>query len=183
MASLAACFGGWASLSACDAPTSDANQTASDASPNPGFELHAPIRQAMLGCVIKSRGDVRLDGSGCALRQQEGMPKPQTRQVVMPGFGVSGFALLPGRKKESADGITSCLLWGLGVGARQVDVRLPGKGDSNSHGARPVHLIITMIKWIRTSRLSIKNSLSRLPGGRRRAAMASLVACFGVWHH
>jgi len=29
----------------------------------------------------------------------------------------------------------------------------------NSHGARPVHLIITMIKWIRTSRLSIKNSL------------------------
>jgi len=29
----------------------------------------------------------------------------------------------------------------------------------DSHGARPVHLIITMIKWIRTSRLSIKNSL------------------------
>ena len=29
----------------------------------------------------------------------------------------------------------------------------------NSHGARPVHLIITMIEWIRTSRLSIKNSL------------------------
>jgi len=43
---------------------------------------------------------------------------------------------------------------------RKVDVRLPGKGNSNSHGARPVHLIITMIKWIRTSRLSIKNSLS-----------------------
>ena len=35
---------------------------------------------------------------------------------------------------------------------RKVDVRLPGKGNSNSHGARPVHLIITMIKWIRTSR-------------------------------
>ena len=44
--------------------------------------------------------------------------------------------------------------------ANKVDVRLPGKGDSNSHGARPVHLIITMMKWIRTSRLSIKNSLS-----------------------
>jgi len=43
---------------------------------------------------------------------------------------------------------------------RKVDVRLPGKGNSNSHGARPVHLIITMIKWTRTSRLSIKNSLS-----------------------
>ena len=26
-------------------------------------------------------------------------------------------------------------------------------------GARPVHLIITMIKWIRSSRLSIENSL------------------------
>ena len=42
--------------------------------------------------------------------------------------------------------------------ARQVDVRLPGQGNSSSHGARPIHLIITMIQWIRTSRLSIKNS-------------------------
>ena len=43
---------------------------------------------------------------------------------------------------------------------RKVDVRVPGKGNSNSHGARPVHPIITMIKWIRTCRFSIKNSLS-----------------------
>jgi len=54
---------------------------------------------------------------------------------------------------------------------RKVDVRLPGKGNSNSHGARPVHLIITMIKWIRTSRLSIKNSLS---GGRSPLSAAVL---------
>ena len=40
---------------------------------------------------------------------------------------------------------------------RKVDIRLPGKGDSNSHGARPVH---QKHRWIRTSRLSIKNSLS-----------------------
>ena len=46
------------------------------------------------------------------------------------------------------------------MGVREVDVRLPGKGNSNSHGARPVHLIITMIKWIRASRLAIKNSLA-----------------------
>jgi len=46
---------------------------------------------------------------------------------------------------------------------RKVDVRLPGKGDSNTLGARPVHLIITMIKWFRTSRMSIKNSLSCPP--------------------
>ena len=50
----------------------------------------------------------------------------------------------------------------------KVDVRLPGKGNSNSHAARPVHLIITMIKWIRTSRLSIKNSL--WTGGRNPEA-------------
>ena len=45
--------------------------------------------------------------------------------------------------------------------ARKVDVRLPGRRNSTSHGARPVHLMITTIKWTRTSRLSIKNSLSR----------------------
>ena len=33
----------------------------------------------------------------------------------------------------------------------KVDVRLPGKGNSNSHGARPVHQTISMIKWIRTN--------------------------------
>ena len=53
---------------------------------------------------------------------------------------------------------------------RKVDVRLPGKGNSNSHGARPVHLTITMIKWIRASRLSIKNSLYRLPPPHLREA-------------
>ena len=48
------------------------------------------------------------------------------------------------------------------ISIRKVDVRLHGKENSNSHGARPVHLIISMIKWIRTNRLSIKNSLSVL---------------------
>ena len=41
---------------------------------------------------------------------------------------------------------------------RKVDTRLPGKGNSNSHGAKLVHHIISMIKWIWTSRLSIKKS-------------------------
>ena len=44
--------------------------------------------------------------------------------------------------------------------SRKVNVKLPGKGNSKSHGERPVHLIITMIKWIWTSRLSTKDSLS-----------------------
>ena len=50
----------------------------------------------------------------------------------------------------------------LTMGTREVDVRLPGKGDSNSHGARPVHPIITMIKWIRT--------MGRAGGGIRLSA-------------
>ena len=41
-----------------------------------------------------------------------------------------------------------------------VDIRLPGKVNSNFHGARPVHQIISMIKWSRPSRLSVKKSLS-----------------------
>ena len=57
----------------------------------------------------------------------------------------------------------------------KVDVRLPGKGNSNPHGARPVHLIIKMIKWIRTSRLSIKNSLS--PARVPNAAGAPAETC------
>jgi hypothetical protein len=44
--------------------------------------------------------------------------------------------------------------------SRKVDTRLPGKGELNSHGARPVHQIISMIEWIRTSRLSKQNSIS-----------------------
>jgi len=58
---------------------------------------------------------------------------------------------------------------------RKVDVRLPGTGHSNSHGARPVHLIITMIKWIRTSRLSIKKSLSTVS----RAMLTSVRSAAG----
>ena len=53
-------------------------------------------------------------------------------------------------------------------GSRKVDVRLPEKGNSISYDARPVHLIITMMKWIRTSRLSIEKSLSGGAGSFRR---------------
>ena len=54
---------------------------------------------------------------------------------------------------------------------KKVDISLPGQGNSNSHGARPVHQIISVIEWIRTSRLSIKNSES---GVEARGAMARL---------
>ena len=45
-------------------------------------------------------------------------------------------------------------------GTRRADVRLPGKGNFNSHGARPVHLIITMMNWIQAGRLSTKYCVS-----------------------
>ena len=57
---------------------------------------------------------------------------------------------------------------------RKVDARLPGKGNPNSHGARPVHLIITMIKWIWTSRLSTNNSLSLNVSGTGNVCLDSL---------
>ena len=37
------------------------------------------------------------------------------------------------------------------VAARKVALRLPGTGNANSHGARPVHQIMLMIKWAPTS--------------------------------
>ena len=52
-----------------------------------------------------------------------------------------------------------CRVQGAGY-TRKVDARLPGKGNSNSHGARPVPSTITMVKRTWTSRLSMKNFLS-----------------------
>ena len=75
-------------------------------------------------------------------------------------------------------------VWGLGftVCARKVDVRLPGNGNSNSHGARPVHLIITRITWIRTSRLSIRTlSAMRALRQRRSEAVWGWGLGFTVW--
>ena len=46
--------------------------------------------------------------------------------------------------------------------ARKDDIRLPGKGGSNSMAQGRSTNIISMIGWIRTSRLSIRNSLSGL---------------------
>ena len=48
-------------------------------------------------------------------------------------------------------------------------MRLTGKGNSNSHGARPVHPIITMITWCRTSRLSITLWVGMLASAARTA--------------
>ena len=53
---------------------------------------------------------------------------------------------------------------------RKLGVRLRGKWNSNSHGARPVHLIITIITWILAGRFSIKKSRYVHEGDQDRAA-------------
>ena len=65
---------------------------------------------------------------------------------------------------------------GSGTGPGDEGVTLSGRGNSNSHGARPVHLITTMIKWIRTGRLSMKNFLSQV-GCRYKVLFLSLMGC------
>ena len=55
-----------------------------------------------------------------------------------------------------------------GVGIRKVDLRLTGKGNTDFHSARPVHLIITTMKWIWTSRLSTDNAFSWGVGGLQK---------------
>ena len=49
----------------------------------------------------------------------------------------------------------------------KVDVSSPGKGNSNFHGSRLVHQIVSMMKWTRSSRLSIQNSLPFLCAWKR----------------
>ena len=58
--------------------------------------------------------------------------------------------------------------------SRKVDIRLPGAGNSNSHGARLVHQIVSMMKWIRTTLLArvlphTESVLMRGQRGRLRA--------------
>jgi len=49
-------------------------------------------------------------------------------------------------------------------GVFQILLELSMNAMSNSHGARPVRQIISGIKWLRTSELSIKKCLSSRSG-------------------
>ena len=65
--------------------------------------------------------------------------------------------------------------------SRKVDVRLPGKWDSNAHGARPVHLVIAMTEWTRTGRLSTKTlSLTWATKGAGRRGPRAVLSCLEV---
>jgi len=69
----------------------------------------------------------------------------------------------------------------LHISAHQGLEENPGKGNPTPHGARPVHPIITMLKWIRTKRLSVKNSLCKKvkkPWSRRLRIAQTLFVFF-----
>ena len=65
-----------------------------------------------------------------------------------------------------------CGVWGVGS-ARQVDVRLSGKGDSNSHGAGPVRLDTMRGVGCGREHLAVR--------GRHHVAADLAHLGFGVW--
>ena len=93
------------------------------------------------------------------------LPEKGTVDIRLPGIGTEDIRL-PGKGTEDirlpGKGTVDIRLPGKGTGDIRLpgkgtaDIRLPGKGNSSSHGSRPVHQIIPMMKWIRTSRLSQK---------------------------
>ena len=97
-------------------------------------------------------------------QERLGIGPPQVRRARL-GMEAAGFIVLA-RTRVSLKW-ASCLSsfswwaiprldWGFRFKSKKASVKLPREGNANSHGARPVHLIITMMKWMRTSRLSIK---------------------------
>jgi hypothetical protein len=97
------------------------------------------------------------------------------------GFGVEsvGCRVIVSRLGVGAPGASRAPAYlGGSVQGRKVDIKLPGKGNSDNHGARPVHKIISMIKWIRTSRLSIENLISLWGSGFMVWGLGCRV---GVW--
>jgi len=108
----------------------------------------------------------RVQGVGCRHRRQRLVRQAgrgrEARHCQSTGYGSAHrlwFSRLEEKVQEVEIESSAALPVRSDSRLEKVDVRLPGKGISNSHGARPVHLIITMFKWIRTSMLSRKNSL------------------------
>ena len=85
-----------------------------------------------------------------------------SRSLTQIAHPRTATARLPsaGKRLNRGNQFSESVLAGCVAEARKVDIRLPGKWNSSSHGARPVRQIISMMEWTRTSRLSIKYSLS-----------------------
>ena len=140
----------------------------------PGVPLGVPfklaLRPARCEPFLSFSGVPFLSFSRAPFLSFSGLPflsfsgVPEAGRGADPAFRISWSA----RSFSSGSFFTWCKRgvmfswseWGVAF-SRKVDVRPPGKGNSKSHGARRVHLTITMTTWIRTGRLSIKNSLFR----------------------
>ena len=97
------------------------------------------------------------------------------RRIIRPG----GSCRFPQRNRVlGALDVRKCGLVVAGmVPGRKVDMRLHGKGDSDFHGARLVHQIMSMIRWIRTRRFSIKKSLACARQGTHLATNSAPARC------
>ena len=94
------------------------------------FKAYRLVYLSTLGLrVIKKKK--RVGGDPPELDKEGGVSDPGQRH-------------LPGVRVRDARPV--CLRERQRLPRRKVDVRLPGKGNSNSHGARPVHQTIPMIK-------------------------------------
>ena len=106
-------------------------------------------------------GCTRLDASlrGSLLIGGNGLPKERS----VSGGGGQGVSL--GIESEAIDRESP------------PPQALPGNRNSKSHGARPVHLTITIVKWFRTSRLSKNKSLSGRHGKALRRRRSRMTGC------
>jgi len=112
--------------------------------------LTDPSRTAVAAPVQR----VRVQGPGSRVQGSGFRVQGSGFKVQGSGFRVQGPGFsAPLRNTRHAFQTPKGLSHHQLLSHRKVDVRLPEKRSSNSHGARTVHLIITMIKWIRTSRL------------------------------
>ena len=95
----------------------------------------------MAGAVFNGQ-DLHLDGA-CGV-------DPLSRELVFQRHCCANlpFPSKPDRTVEHVRMVT-----------RKVIIRLPGKGNSSPHDAKPVYQIMSMIKWMRTSRSAIKKLL------------------------
>ena len=141
----------WRWLSGKKIPISLAGAGVSDGAPSArGFRNRARIQNSREGSEIERgfRNQARVQNSRVHESSERVQESGECFWVWVRGFSVRGSARavwgsVPSYRERFS-------VWG----------SVPGKGNSNSHGARPVHLIVTTTKWIWTSRLSIKDSLS-----------------------
>ena len=103
------------------------------------------------GCQVLGL-EFRVSGFGCRIRQITKVGDMSAQALCAPRTQ---------RSPSSAHPVGWCACAGLRVSARKVDMRLPEKGNSIAQGRSSK--TISKIKWILTSRLSIKNlSLHRI---------------------